>query len=83
MAYRTGEMSAKAAAEFAYGMREALLRLQWQKSTALGRALAVELRAKGLSLDEVLAYRSPKQFGCPFHVNCQAGVCGWVSSARR
>jgi hypothetical protein len=66
LAYRTGEMSAKAAAEAAYGMRDALLRLQRQKSTAMGRALATELKAKGLSLDEVLAYRSQKQFGRPF-----------------
>ena len=66
LAYRSGEMSAKAAAEAAHGMRNALLDLQRRRSAAMGRALAVELKAKGLTLDEVLAYRSQKQFGRPF-----------------
>lgn len=65
-AYRSGEMSAKAAAEAAHGMRNALLDLQRRRSASMGRALAVELKAKGLTLDEVLAYRSKKQFGRSF-----------------
>lgn len=65
-AYRSGEMSAKLAAETAHGMRNALLDLQRRRSASMGRALAVELKAKGLTLDEVLAYRSLKKFGRPF-----------------
>lgn len=53
-AYRTGEMSAKAAAEAAHGMRNKLLEVQRARSAAVGRALAKNLKAKGLDLDIIL-----------------------------
>lgn len=53
-AYRSGEMSAKAAAETAHGMRNKLLEVQRARSAAVGRALAKNLKANGLALDDIL-----------------------------
>lgn len=61
-AYRTGEMSAKAAAETAHGMRNKLLEIQRARSAAVGRALAKQLKAKGLDLDLVLEKLSKRMF---------------------
>ncbi|WP_298467848.1 bacteriocin class II family protein [uncultured Erythrobacter sp.] len=53
-AYRSGEMSARAAAESAHGMRNKLLDVQRARSASLGRALARNLKANGLALDDLL-----------------------------
>ncbi len=53
-AYRNGEMSAKAVAEAAHGMRNKLLEVQRARSAAIGRALAENLKAKGLDLNDIL-----------------------------
>lgn len=65
-AYRNGEMSAKAAAEAAYGMRNMLLDLQRGRSAAVGRAMAMQLKAKGLPLDDILQKLSNRSFGRTF-----------------
>ncbi len=65
-AYRNGEMSAKAAAQAAQEMRNMLLDLQRQRSTALGRALAERIKAKGIPLDALLDGKAQRLFGRPF-----------------
>jgi len=61
-AYRTGEMSAKAAAESAHGMRNKLLETQRARSAAVGRAMARNLKANGLKLDDILETLSKRLY---------------------
>lgn len=65
-AYRNGEMSAKAAAEAANGMRNMVLDLQRSRSAAVGRAMALQLKAKGLPLEDILEKLSARSFGRTF-----------------
>ncbi|MEL6531215.1 MAG: bacteriocin class II family protein [Pseudomonadota bacterium] len=61
-AYRSGEMSAKAAAESAHGMRNKLLDVQRARSASLGRALARNLKTNGLALDDILEKLSKRLY---------------------
>lgn len=65
-AYRNGEMSAKAAAEAAHGMRNMMLNQQRSRSAAVGRAMALQLKAKGLPLEDILQKLSARLFSRTF-----------------
>ncbi len=65
-AYDSGEMSAKAAAEAAHGMRNQILEQQRAKSAALGRAMAKNLKAQGIELNPLLDKVAQKMFKRPF-----------------
>ncbi|MEM8724737.1 MAG: hypothetical protein AAGE86_04355 [Pseudomonadota bacterium] len=65
-AYRSGEMSARAAAESAHGMRNALLDFQRDRSASIGRALAESIKKNGLDLDVVLNKLSDRHYGKAF-----------------
>jgi hypothetical protein len=65
-AYDSGEMSAKAAAEAANGMRNQIMEQSRAKSASLGKAMARNLKAKGLVLDDLLEKVAQKAFQRPF-----------------
>lgn len=65
-AYRSGEMSAKAAAEAAHGMRNKLIELQRTRSAAIGRAYAVQMKARFPSLSDILEKLSNRHYGKAF-----------------
>jgi hypothetical protein len=65
-AHADGEMSAKAAAEAAHGMRNEILEMQRSKSADLGKALARQMKAKGLSFDAVLEKAAQSIYKRPF-----------------
>ena len=65
-AYRGGEMSAKAAAEAAHGMRNQILDLQRGRSAAVGRALAEQMKKSGRTMEELLGRYSQEYFKKPF-----------------
>lgn len=54
-AVAAGELSARAGAEMANGMRNEVLNMARQRDMDLGRAYARQLKDKGLALDEVIA----------------------------
>lgn len=60
--YRTGKLSAKQAAEAANQMRNELLDFARAKSSELGRAKAVALKAKGLELTQLAEKYAGKMF---------------------
>ncbi len=66
LAYESGEMSAKAAAEAANGMRNQIMEQSRAKSASLGTSMARRLKAQGLSLDDVLEKVAQKAYGRPF-----------------
>ncbi|MEM9501740.1 MAG: bacteriocin class II family protein [Pseudomonadota bacterium] len=65
-AYRSGEMSAKAAAEAAHDMRNSLIELQRARSAAIGRAYARQMKARFPSLTDILEKLSDRQYGKAF-----------------
>lgn len=65
-AYGNGELSAKAAARAAYRMRNVIMEQQRARSAAIGRAMARQLKAQGVSLDAVLDKLSTRAFGKRF-----------------
>lgn len=65
-AYRSGQMSTKAAAEAAHGMRNMILDQQRQRSAAVGRALAEQMKKKGLPLQKILDDLSDRLFSRSF-----------------
>ncbi|MEI5665259.1 hypothetical protein WBO78_07765 [Bosea sp. CCNWLW174] len=65
-AYDHGELSAKAAAETAHQMRNVILEQQRKRSAAVGRAMAKQLKAQGLPLDDILEKLSKRVHGKAF-----------------
>lgn len=65
-AHANGEMSASAAAQVANEMRNVIMEQARARSGAVGRAMARQLKAKGLSLDEVLGKLSQRAYGKAF-----------------
>ena len=65
-AYANGEISAKAAAEAAHGMRNQIMDQQRAKSADLAKAMAKQLKAKGISFDVILEKAALKMYGKPF-----------------
>jgi hypothetical protein len=61
-AYQSGEMSAKATAEAAHGMRNQIMEQQRAKSAGIGRAMAKNLKATGVKLDDLLEKVSQKMY---------------------
>jgi hypothetical protein len=62
-AYEAGKLSAKQAAEAANQMRNELMDLARIKSSDVGRAKAIALKAKGLELAELAEKYAAKMFG--------------------
>ncbi len=65
-AHANGEMSAKAAAEAAHGMRNQIMEQQRAKSSDLAKAMAKQLKAKGVSFDAILEKAAQKLHGKSF-----------------
>jgi hypothetical protein len=66
LAYESGQMSARAAAESANGMRNQIMEQSRAKSASLGASMARRLKAQGLSLDDVLDKVAQKAYRRPF-----------------
>jgi hypothetical protein len=65
-AYKAGNLTAKQAAEAAYQMRNEILEMARIKSSDLGKAVAVKLKARLPQFDELLTKYSRQKFGNVF-----------------
>lgn len=65
-AYRNGEMSARAAAEAAHGMRNTIMEQQRARSSSLGRSMAANLKARGVDLAPLMEKGAQSIFKKPF-----------------
>jgi hypothetical protein len=65
-AHANGEISAKAAAQTANAMRNEIMEAQRVKSADIGKAMARQLKSKGVSFDAVLEKSAQSVFKKPF-----------------
>lgn len=65
-AYKSGNLTAKQAAEAAHQMRNEILEMARIKSSDLGKAVAVKLKARLPQFDELLSKYSRRKFGNVF-----------------
>jgi hypothetical protein len=64
--YSSGQMSARKAAEAANQMRNEIMEMARLRSSDIGRARALQLKAKGLALDDLVVKYSQQKFGTTF-----------------